>query len=144
MSSFPSARLPSSCAACRQPGALQVGQTISQGRLTWFERFACACGHGFEADGVGLPTPAARAALLAQSGTAELWLDAEAGRPVLVKLLTLLAGLVEAEASGRLVTLPALAWSGTHAEVAFLQAALEQNGVAARVVHRVAIAETPG
>ncbi|MEW5740197.1 MAG: hypothetical protein AB1938_14795 [Myxococcota bacterium] len=141
MSSFPSAQLPSVCAACKQPGALQVGQLISDGRLTWFERFSCACGHGFEADGAGLPTPAARAALLAQSGTAELWLDSEEGRAVLTKLLTRLAGVEEGEATSRLARLPALAWSGTHAEVAFMQAALEKNGVEARVVHRVASSE---
>jgi hypothetical protein len=120
---------------------LQVGQVISEGRLQWFERFSCACGHGFEANGAGLPTPAARAALLAQAGVAELWLDSEVGRLAMTKLLTRLAGLDEAEASNRLAALPALAWSGTHAEVAFMQAALERNGVKVRVVHHVASPE---
>lgn len=138
MSSFPTARLPSTCAACRAQGQLEVGQRIADGRLSWFERFACVCGHGFEAGGVGLPTPAARAALLAQSGTAELWLDDAAGRVTMTKLLTRLTGVSQAEADARLAAVPVQAFEGTHAEVAFLLAALEKNGVAARVVHRVA------
>lgn len=135
---FPTARLPSVCAACKASGALEVGQSIHGGKLTWFERFACACGHGFEAGGAGLPTPAARAALLAQSGTAELWLDDAAGRGAMTKLLTLLAGVSADDAQARLAALPALAYEGTHAEVAFFLAALEKNGLAGRVVHRVA------
>lgn len=137
MPSFPSAKLPSTCAACRAPGSLEVGQAITDGRLTWFERFACACGHGFEASGAGTPTPAARSALLAQSGTAELWLDDPAWRGVMARLLTRVGELGAAEAEARLAALPALAFSGTHAEVAFLLAALEKNGGTARVVHRV-------
>ncbi|MEW6430937.1 MAG: hypothetical protein AB1730_05455 [Myxococcota bacterium] len=135
---FPTARLPSVCAACKQPGALEVGQSIDGGRLSWFERFACACGHGFEAGGAGLPTPAARDALLAQSGTAELWLDDAAARGAMTKLLTVLAGLSADDAQARLATLPARAYEGTHAEVAFFLSALEKNGLTARVVHRVA------
>lgn len=135
---FPTARLPSVCAACKQAGALEVGQSIDGGRLTWFERFACACGHGFEAGGAGLPTPAARTALLAQSGTAELWLDDAAARGAMTKLLTLLTGLSADDAQARLAALPARAYEGTHAEVAFMLAALEKNGLTARVVHRVA------
>jgi hypothetical protein len=141
VATFPTAQLPSTCAACQARGALEVGQAISDGRLTWFERFSCACGHGFEADGVGQPTPAARNALLSQSGTAELWLDDEAGRGVATKLLVRLAGVTDAQAALTLATLPALAWTGTHAEVAFMLAALEKNGVKARVVHRVASRE---
>jgi hypothetical protein len=139
---FPTAKLPSRCAACQRPGALEVGQRIDGGRLGWVERFACGCGHGFEASGAGLPTPAARAALLAQSGGAELWLDDAAGRPFVAKLLTALAGLSEADAHARLATLPARAYDGTHAEVAFLLSAMEQKGIAGRVVHRVA--QPPG
>lgn len=135
---FPTARLPSVCAACKQPGALEVGQSIDGGRLSWFERFVCACGHGFEAGGAGLPTPAARSALLAQSGTAELWLDDAGARGAMTKLLTVLAGLSADEAQARLGTLPALAYEGTHAEAAFFLAALEKNGLTARVVHRFA------
>jgi hypothetical protein len=135
---FPTARLPSVCAACTQAGALEVGQSIDGGKLTWFERFTCACGHGFEAGGVGLPTPAVRAALLAQAGTAELWLDDAAALGVMTTLLMRLAGLSAGDAQARLATLPACVYEGTHAEVAFFLAALEKNGLTARVVHRMA------
>lgn len=140
---FPAARLPSTCAACHAAAALLVEQAIEGGRLVWRERFACDCGHGFEASGVGLPTPGARAALLAQSGQATLWVDGPLARELTTRVLVKLLGVSQAEADARLATLPARAYEGTRAEVAFIAAALEPRGVGVRIEAPPLGGETP-
>lgn len=131
------ARVPSMCATCRNPGALEVGQEVRDGRLAWFERFSCACGHAFEAGGAGLPAPGLRSAILAQAGHAEVWLDDAAGRAAVTKVLTKLLGLPEAEVAARLARLPAVAYDGTHTEAAFIALALERGGVKVRVLNHL-------
>lgn len=132
-----SARVPSVCATCRNPGALEVGQEVREGRLHWFERFSCGCGHGFEAGGVGLPAPGVRNSILAQSGHAEVWLDDADGRAPVVKVLVKLLGLNEGEAQQRVAKLPAVAYDGTHTEAAFIETALQRGGVKVRVLNHL-------
>jgi hypothetical protein len=131
------ARVPTICATCQAPGALDVRQEIRGGQLRWTESFTCACGHGFETGNVGLPTPGARNAILGQSGRAEVWIDEAAAVPKVLVLLVKGLGVEEAAARARFARLPAVAYEGTHAEAAFISAALERGGVVARVVNHL-------
>lgn len=131
------ASVPSVCAACRAPHPLEVGEEVRGGQLRWFERFACPCGHGFEAGAVGLPSPAVRNALLAQAGRAQVWVDEPAAAAKAEALLVKGLAVPAEEAARRLATLPAVAWEGTPPEAAFLAAALARAGVAARVVNHL-------
>lgn len=130
-------RVPTICATCQAPGALEVRQELRDGQLRWTESFACGCGHGFETGSVGLPAPGARKAILSQSGRAEVWVDERAAVPKVVVLLVKGLGVDEAAAKARFKTLPAVAYEGTHAEAAFVTAALERGGVVARVVNHL-------
>lgn len=132
-----SARVPTLCATCQHPGALEVRQEIRDGQLRWVESFACACGHGFETADVGLPSKGVRAALLAQSGRAEVWIDQRADVPKVVVLLVKGLGQPEEAATARFAKLPAVAFEGTHTEAAFISAALARGGVTARVVNHL-------
>jgi hypothetical protein len=111
-----------------------VWQFVADGQLKWGERFACACGHGFEAKDAGLPTPAARAAILLESGTRQVWLDQPEGRAGAVKVLEVLCGLPRAEAEAHVQALPCLVYEGTPAEVDFVARGLERVGVSPREV----------
>ena len=131
------AKIPSTCATCRQDRFLEVQQEIADGQLKWVERFACDCGHGFETGGVGLPGPGTRKAILTQSGRAEVWIDDAAKVQLVLVLLVKGMGVPEEEAVKRLSTIPAVAFEGTHAEAAFISLALERGGVTARVVNHL-------
>lgn len=131
------ARVPTLCATCQTPGALEVRQEIRDGQLRWAESFSCACGHGFETSDVGLPSKAVRGALLAQAGRAEVWIDQRADVPKVVLLLVKGLGQPEAAAKARFSTLPAVAYEGTHTEAAFISAALARGGVTARVINHL-------
>ena len=104
----------------RNPSFLEIGQEIAEGQLKWFERFACACGHGFETGGVGLPAPGLRKSIIAQSGRAEVWVDDPKKVPQVLALLVKGLGVPEADAKKRLAKLPAVAFEGTHVEAAFI------------------------
>ena len=103
-------------------------QALTRARLTWTERFACACGHGFEAKNVGLPTPGVREALMAQTGRVRVVLAAvpASGKawPVLAKVLD----APEGEVRRALASLPTPVWEGTGPEAAFMRQALERSG----------------
>jgi len=131
------AKVASQCATCRKGSFLEVGQAIVGGQLKWFERFSCACGHGFETGGVGLPSPGIRKSILAQSGRAEVWVDDAQAVPRVLVLLVKGMGMPEAEATRRLATLPAVAFEGTHVEAEFITMALQQGRVVARVVNHL-------
>lgn len=131
---MPAAELQTTCATCQTPGSLTVRQEISDGRLTWSEAFACGCGHGFEASGVGLPTEAQRRVLLAQVGRGEVWLDQAAGRARTIDVLVKVFDEPEGSLHERLARLPAVAWEGTQTEAEFVALALGRQGVATRVV----------
>lgn len=102
------ARVPSLCATCQLEGALEIRQVTAQGRLGWTEHFSCACGHGFEARGEGVPPPLLRRALLAQLGRAEVWLEGPSG--------------------------PYVVFDGTAVEAAHLCLALQRQGDRGRVL----------
>jgi hypothetical protein len=131
------ARIPSQCATCRKSGFLEVGQEVAQGQLKWSERFNCACGHGFETGGVGLPAPGVRKSIIAQSGKAEVWVDDPKKVPQVLALLVKGLGVPEAEALKRMAKLPAVAFEGSHVEAAFICLALEKGGVVGRVVNHL-------
>ncbi len=131
------AHVPSNCATCQRAGSLEVTQELRDDQLKWVERFACACGHAFEAAGVGQPAPVIRNAMLAQSGHAEVWLDEAAFRPTVVKLLTSVLGVKAPQATQQLATLPAIAFDGTHAEASFVEQALARLKVRVRVVNHL-------
>lgn len=127
------ASLPTICAACRAPGALHVEQALDQGSLTWAESFACACGHGFEAKNAGLPTPAARKALMLAHGTFRVFVDALPKGGKALAVLAKVLDVPEAEVARALARLPALVWEGTRAETQFMQKALDKSGATVRV-----------
>lgn len=129
------ARIHSTCATCQTASFLEVGQEIAQGQLKWFERFACACGHGFETGGVGLPAPGVRKSIITQSGRAEVWIDDAKKVPLVLALLVKGLGMPEDDAKKRLSKLPAVAFDGTHVEATFISLALKQGGVDGRVVN---------
>lgn len=131
------ARLTSRCAACQGESSLEVRQYIQGGRLGWTETFACPCGHGFEARDVGLPSPAARRALLEQHGAAELWLDAAPRGEAAVKVLVLCLQVTAARAAKQLEGLPAKVYEGTRVEAEFVFQALGRVSAEARVVPRL-------
>jgi hypothetical protein len=131
------ARIPSTCATCQKSSFLEVGQEIAQGQLKWFERFDCACGHGFETGGVGLPAQGMRKSIITQSGRAEVWIDDAKKVPLVLALLVKGMGMPEADAKKRLATLPAIAFEGTHVEASFIVLALQQGGVTGRVVNHL-------
>ncbi len=131
------ARIPSTCATCMKASFLEIGQVIAQGQLKWFERFSCACGHGFETGAAGLPAPGLRKSIIAQSGKAEVWIDDPKKVPVVLALLVKGLGVPEADAKQRLAKLPAVAFEGTHVEANFISLALEQGGVKGRVVNHL-------
>ena len=128
------ATIDSICAACKRAWPIELTQEISNNQLVWRERFACECGHGFEAAGVGLPTPGVRKALLAQLGTAKTWVDAMKSRPTTVKLLAMLKGVEERAVTVSLKKLPAVGYEGTPVEAQFVAMALERAGATVRLV----------
>lgn len=131
------ARIPSLCATCQKSSFLEIGQEIAEGQLKWFERFACACGHGFQTGGIGLPAPGLRKSIITQSGRAEVWVDDPRKVPQVLALLVKGLGVPEADAKKRLAKLPAVAFEGTHVEAAFITLALEKGGVTGRVVNHL-------
>ena len=131
------AKIPSACATCLKSSFLEIGQEIAAGQLKWFERFSCACGHGFETGGVGLPAPGMRKSIIAQSGRAEVWVDDPKKVPQVLALLVKGLGVPEAAAKQRLAKLPAVAFEGSHVEAAFITLALEKGGVTGRVVNHL-------
>jgi hypothetical protein len=131
------ARIPSVCATCQKKGFLEIGEEIADGQLKWFERFACACGHGFETGGVGLPAPGMRKSIITQSGRAEVWVDDPKKVPQVLTLLVKGLGVPEADAKKRLAKLPAVAFEGTHVEATFISLALEKGGVTGRIVNHL-------
>lgn len=118
------AELPTICAACRSSGAITVTQALVDKNLTWSESFACECGHGFEAKNVGLPTPAARQALMVAHGRHTLVIDAIPEGSRAWKVLGRLLDATEDEVAQRLGALPATLWEGTSAEAEFMRRAL--------------------
>lgn len=128
------ATIESICAACKRAWPIELTQEISNNQLVWKERFACECGHGFEAAGVGLPTPGVRKALLAQLGTAKTWVDAMKSKPTAVKLLAMLKGVEEKAITASLKKLPAVGYEGTLVEAQFVAMALERAGASVRLV----------
>ena len=131
------ARIPSACATCQKKGFLEVGQEIGEGQLKWFERFSCACGHGFETGGIGLPVPGMRKNIITQSGRAEVWVDDPKKVPQVLTLLVKGLGVPEADAKKRLAKLPAVAFEGSHVEATFISLALEKGGVVGRIVNHL-------
>ena len=127
------AHLPSLCAACKKTSALVVKQSIRDGQIRWAESFACECGHGFESSGTGLPTPAARRALLA-AGAGTLWVDAVTAPAKVIKVLAAVLEQPEASVKALLATLPAQGYSGTRVEAEFIGEALREAGATVRVV----------
>jgi hypothetical protein len=127
------ASLPSTCAACRRPGPLVVRQTIVKGSLFWLESFSCICGHAFEAKNVGLPTPAARSALMSAAGQVQVFVDALSTDGKTVKVLAALLSAPAAEVRRALASLPALIWEGTTVEAAFMKKALTTSGAQVRL-----------
>ena len=123
------AKIPTTCAACRKSGDLLVSQDIRDGLLHWKESFSCACGHGFETGGGGLPAKVIRAALLAQDGAGEVWLDDEKGKAVAVKVMQAVLGVSEAQASLLVKKIPARLYEGTRAEAAFIGEGLRRTGM---------------
>ncbi len=123
----------SSCATCFKQGPLAVTQRFAGGALTWKESFACACGHGFEAAGEGLPSPAARKALIAAHGLHHVFIDRSSGPQTLaiVRALTEGRGISPAK---WLAKLPARVWEGTSLETEFVAEALRRAGASVRVV----------
>ncbi len=131
------ARIPSNCATCQKAGFLEVGQELADDQLKWFERFSCACGHGFETGGAGLPAQGLRKSIIAQSGRAEVWVDDAKKVAQVLTLLVKGLGVPEADAKKRLAKLPAIAFEGSHAEATFISLALEKGGVVGRVVNHL-------
>ncbi len=127
------ASLPSTCAACRQPGPLVVRQTIVKGSLSWLESFSCSCGHAFEAKNVGLPTPAARHALMSAAGQVQVFVDSISTDGKTVKVLAAMLSAPAAEVRRALASLPALIWEGTPVEAAFMKKALTISGAEVRL-----------
>lgn len=123
------AKIPTTCAACKAAGHLQVSQEIRDGMLHWKELFACPCGHGFETGSVGLPSKGLRAALLAQDGGAEVWLDDARGQAVAAKVLQAVLGVPEAEAALLVKRVPARLYHGTRVEAAFIAEGLKRTGM---------------
>jgi len=126
---MPHATLATICAACKQPGSIEVSQEIRDNRLRWSEQFACACGHGFGAGDVGLPPDGVRQALLKANGTVTLWLDDSAHRDAAKRVLLKLLTLSEAEVDAALAQVPAKLYSGTAVEADFLEQGLTKVGV---------------
>ncbi|MDX2015067.1 MAG: hypothetical protein SFW67_33040 [Myxococcaceae bacterium] len=127
------ASLPSTCAACRSRGALEVSQGLARGQLTWTERFSCACGHGFEAKNVGLPTPAAREALMARHGRFRVEVQSVPPSGKAWAVLAKVLDAPEAEVRRELGALPSQVWEGTGPEADFMRQALERSGATVRV-----------
>lgn len=132
------AKIPTTCAACKAAGHLQVAQEIREGMLHWKESFACGCGHGFETGGVGLPSKGLRAALLTQDGGAEVWLDDEQGKAVAVQVMQAVLGVPQAEAGMLVKKIPARLYHGTRVEAAFVAEGLKRTGMPG-----VRVAEAP-
>lgn len=128
------ANIDSICAACKRSWPIELSQEISNNQLTWRERFACECGHGFEAAGVGLPTPGVRKALLAQLGTSQTWVDAMKSKAHVIKALAMLKGATEKDVTASLKKLPAVGYEGTPVEAEFVAAALMRAGATVRVI----------
>jgi hypothetical protein len=128
------AHIDSICAACKRAWPIELTQAIAGNQLVWKERFACECGHGFEAAGAGLPTPGVRKALLAQLGKSKTYVDAMKSKPTAVKVLALLKGVTEAEVTKSLKKLPAVGYEGTAVEAEFVAHALKRAGATVRVV----------
>ncbi len=131
------ARVPGRCPFCSSSADLEVGEELLDGRLRWFERQSCGCGHGFEDRGEGVAALVVRRALLAQTGRAEVWVDEPKAVPSVLAVLKAGFGLNEAEAKQKLARLPAVAFEGTHVEAAYVRALLESGGVTARVVNHL-------
>lgn len=128
-----SASLPSVCAACRAQRALQVVQSIENGTLTWAESFACSCGHGFEVKNPGLPTPAARAALMKAHGTFRVTVIALPRGGKALSVLAQVLDAPEAEVAQALSRLPAVVWEGTRPEADYMSEALGKSGASIEV-----------
>ena len=114
------------CATCQQQGQLEISEDLRDGQVVWAEKFSCACGHGFEAAGAGLPAPGLRKAILRDSGRTEIWLDDPASRPIVTQLLTTVLKLPKLEVTRLLAKLPAVAFEGTPTEAHFVAQALER------------------
>ncbi len=128
------AHIDSICAACKREWPIELAQEISGKQLRWSEQFACECGHGFQANGVGLPSEGIRRALLAEHGSATTWIDAMKSKPHVVAALVALTGVSEAEAAKLVRRVPAKAYVGTPVEAQFVSMALTQAGAVVRVV----------
>jgi hypothetical protein len=126
------ASIPTICAACRSAGTLVVEQFVLKGRLSWSESFGCSCGHGFDANNVGLPMPAVRQALMAEFGTFRVFVDAVPKGNTLRAVLTKALHTSQAEIESTPTRLPALVWEGTKLEADFMAAALEKSGATVR------------
>jgi len=127
------AHIDSICAACKRAWPIELTQEISGNQLKWRERFACECGHGFEAAGVGLPTPGVRQALLAQLGTVRAWVDAMKSKAHAVTALAMLKGVTHQEIADSLKKLPAVGYEGTPVEAEFVATALTRAGATVRI-----------
>ncbi|MBE2249958.1 MAG: hypothetical protein IAE78_10435 [Myxococcus sp.] len=127
------ASLPTVCAACRKAGDLVVEQALVKGSLRWAESFACGCGHGFEAQSVGLPMPAARQALMVRHGRFKVLVDAVPRGGKAWSVLAKVLDASEAEVASALARLPAVVWEGTRPEADFMHAALSKSGATVRV-----------
>jgi hypothetical protein len=127
------ASLPSTCAACHSRGALEVSQALAKGQLTWREHFSCECGHGFEANNVGLPTPAAREALMSQTGRFQVVVDTVPASGKAWAVLAKVLDAPEADVRRALGRLPSQVWEGTQPESDFMRKALERSGATVRV-----------
>lgn len=129
------AALPTICAACRSNGALEVEQRLVKGVLSWRESFVCSCGHGFETASAGLPTPAARNALMAAHGAFELVIQKMPARSKAWKVLERLLEATPDETKRAVGELPSRIWNGTAGEVEFVRLALTRGGATVEVVN---------
>ncbi len=128
--------MPTVCATCKNPGELQVWQSIRDGNLTWSEEFNCSCGHAFEANEKGLPPPAIREALLG-AGQYELVLTSAEGRTAGQKILKALLNVTERQAAAQLASIPAKMYVGTQMECMFVAEAMKRLGVMETRVEKV-------
>ncbi len=99
----------------------------------WSESFACTCGHGFVVKNVGLPTPAARKALMAAHGSFRvvvLALPVDAGA---FSTIAAALSLPLAEVTRALSKLPVSVWEGTTLEADLMDAAIAKSGATVKV-----------
>jgi hypothetical protein len=110
-----------------------AGEYVAEGRLYWHATWR-ESGTQLEEDGAGVAPPETRRLLLDQHGTWGVHVAADARRPKVTQVLRAQLGPSLQDARLATAILPGVIYHGTRGEATLLVQALEQNGIAAKLI----------